>query len=102
MRQLREYIDARGGLVTDKGVLLKVAEMYRGRERDALAILAQLGLGPKARIAVMALNPAREAAIVQAAQERLRARMNAHTSDSPVVPLRASQSLTEGIDARSK
>jgi hypothetical protein len=85
VRQLREYINARGGLVTDKGVLLKVAEMYRGRERNALAILAQLGLGPKARVAVMAGNAAREAATVQAAQERLRARMKAHTNDSPVL-----------------
>ena len=53
LRQLRDYIDAQGGLVTPQGGLYKVAEMYRNREKDAVKHLTDLGMGPRARALFM-------------------------------------------------
>ena len=93
VRQLRDYIDARGGLVTDKGVLLKVAEMYRARERDALAILGQLGLSPKARSVLGSATSDFDRA--RAAQERLRANVAKDMEARRLAVLNGSQGAVE-------
>jgi hypothetical protein len=77
VRQLREYVDASGGPISDRGQLRKCMEMLRGRERDLLGTLDRLSFGPRARAQLMGSvrDTSVSAALVTAAQERLRARM---------------------------
>jgi hypothetical protein len=54
VRQLRDYIDAQGGPVSETGRTYKPLEMLRARERDASGFLRELGVGPKARAGLVA------------------------------------------------
>jgi len=53
LRQLREYIDNRGGLVDRKGHPLGCAALYGTLLRQAVAIFDRLGIGPAARAQIM-------------------------------------------------
>ncbi len=53
LRQLRTYIDNRGGLVNRKGNPLGCAGLYGTLLRQAVAIFDRLGIGPAARASIM-------------------------------------------------
>jgi hypothetical protein len=53
LRQLRTYIDNRGGLVDRKGQPLGCAALYGTLLRQAVAIFDRLGIGPVARASIM-------------------------------------------------
>ncbi len=53
LRQLRQYIDARGGVVDRKGRPLGCANLYGVLLRQAVAIFDRLGIGPAARASIM-------------------------------------------------
>lgn len=53
LRQLREYIDTRGGVVDRKGNPLGCAKLYSALLRQAVAIFDRLGIGPAARASIM-------------------------------------------------
>jgi hypothetical protein len=76
VRQLRDYVDAHGGPVGERGRLLKPMEMLRAREHDALAIADRLLLAPRE---VARLGPAfgirtPQQQLTAAAQARIRER----------------------------
>src|SRR5258708_1389215 len=48
VRQLHEYVNAQGGLISPRGQLRKCAEMMRAREHDLLGYFDRLGFGPRA------------------------------------------------------
>jgi hypothetical protein len=73
VRQLDEWIDKQGGPVSVQGQTYKCMDMRRSRERDALTILRELGVGPKARAGLVAtLGNRRTGLATQLAQERAR------------------------------
>jgi hypothetical protein len=73
VRQLRDYIDAQGGPVSETGRTYKPLEMLRARERDASGFLRELGVGPKARAGLVAtLGNRRTGLATQLAMERRR------------------------------
>jgi hypothetical protein len=49
LRQVREYLDSRGGIVNRKGQPQGVAGLYGQLMRQAIAIFDRLGIGPLAR-----------------------------------------------------
>lgn len=60
LRQAREFIDSRGGMVNRRDQVLNAAQLYRGLMKDALAIFDRLGIGPVARanvLAAVSVNP---------------------------------------------
>ncbi len=48
VRQLHDYVDSQGGVISPRGQLRKCAEMMRDREHDLLAYFDRLGFGPRA------------------------------------------------------
>lgn len=84
LRQLREFIDNRGGLVDRKGQPLGCAALYGTLLRQAVAIFDRLGIGPAARASIMGslgtASTARRQAqqeLAAEAQKRLRAAVQA-------------------------
>jgi len=55
VRQLHDYVQSQGGLISTRGQLRKCAEMMRAREHDLLSYFDRLGFGPRASAQVAAL-----------------------------------------------
>jgi len=53
LRQLRAYIDSKGGIINRKGHPQGCAGLYGSLMRQAIAIFDRLGIGPVARGQVM-------------------------------------------------
>jgi hypothetical protein len=54
VRQMRDFIDAKGGPVSADGRPYKAMEMLNTRERRALELMDRLGFGPRSRAQIMA------------------------------------------------
>jgi len=75
LKQLREFLDSRGGIINRKGQPQGCAGLYGSLLRQAIGIFDRLGIGPVARGHVMASlgldGSPRQSVAVQAHRELL-------------------------------
>lgn len=94
VRQITDWLDERGGPMSEQGRPYKAVEMLTTRERRAMELLDRLGIGPRARGQLLGSvrDLAMQATMAAAAQERIRAKLGAAgTSNGHAGHLRASE-----------
>lgn len=72
VRQLRDFIDAKGGPASADGRPYKAMEMLQLRERRALDLMDRLGFGPRSRSQILATAGANGLASMLASHQRTR------------------------------
>jgi hypothetical protein len=71
IRQANSWINAHGGPLSTKGQVANASHFRRARERDALALMDRLGMGPKARSTMLSGAVQTEGLATQLARQRL-------------------------------
>lgn len=72
VRQLRDWLNAQGGVISSRGGLYKAVETLRARERDAIALMDRMGMNAKSRaglIPALGLATPKEIGAAQAQAE---------------------------------
>jgi hypothetical protein len=71
VRMLRDYLTRMGGPISPKGKVYNAVHVRRVREHDAVALMRELGVGPKARSTILGGAAQTEGLATQLARARL-------------------------------